>query len=1343
MQIEKKNFIGGLNSDTEDRLIPNGDYRYALNVRASKSDGSNEGAIENTKGNTLVTVPLPGGKNKVIGALDNVKENTVIYFLWNSLSEHSIYEYNATTSAVTLILKTSLLKFKYDKYINDPTIIGDTLFFNDRVNEPRSINLTRARNNDYPVPFLEEFLNVIVPAPGFPAEVEYLDDSTVTTNNVRNKIFQFRYKYVYLDDEQSAWSPISKIPLPVGENLYRPSGYYPLEINNKIRVTFKLGGEYVKRVKIAVRKGNAGDFVLVEDFDKEKIDLGVAPPDEWSYDFYNDEIPTPIDNDGNSGMRLFDNVPLTADAMSQIDGNKIAFGGITEGYDPVDVDMDVTVNTGSSVSVAPPGIQVALTNNAEYDPIMGIDPRRYIIQPIPSKGRKLGNDGYLLLAAQTQKNVNTNVPSSYRYEPPGLGTLVPISYYNNLAMFGYVTNLTSGNYPPPPALPIKDRSLYLKNASTGNTIRAGGSVMNEVVFLPPNGAGIRYVVKTKLYYYKLGDGDALASKEIRVQYTTQAGDTEIDVVNALRQKLIDLNTLRDDLVDIRFTNSQRRDAGAWSWGRNAVVPPNTSMLRIWGEAFVPEDKKGIDTFPVAAGGHTGAAYRMKTSVEVYAGWTLKSKKSLKAGATHGVGIVYYDGPNRSGLTNISNIAGERRFFVPFFSEQNVPPGNVPDETTLTLTINHDPPEWADRYQIVYTGNQTVQNIPGVTGYKGFLQFQLKFVNRDPAPGGGSPTAKTANLINVFQYNATVPESVDLGYSYTKGDRIRFITRPVIYNGAAPNYLQEYKDVEVISYDSGSGIIQFKDPGISNLEDCLVEIYSPKAPTDSLIYNEIGECFPIINGKHTGNGQDQTDGTPAIVNLDDIGDVYMRFRTFPVSSVIESYAFSDFYESNSWNKGRPNKVDNNIKRVKRDSTIRFSNTLVPETNINGLSEFDDFNFEAYDEQYGTIQRMYASDKDLIVFQNLKVGKVRIGQTTLYGNEGTSISTLKSQDKVLSDMVYYSGEYGIGINPESFSVYGNRIYFTDAARGVVLRLGGDGLTPISEYSMHNYFTDMFTDIINAGGDYKIFGEFDVRFGEYVLSIQGDIRLLNVPEQVDTDVDGGATGGGVFTDDDEGDTRGGGTTGGGLDDGGDTRGVDTGGVGEDDDIRDNGDLPGDDVILEIIPANPDAVKNTLAFSENKKRWCTFYSYVPDYMVANNARLLTFNAGRLYKHNDNSIYNNFYGDQFTSKVRLISNISPSDIKVYNSFFTESNKPWSVPTIKNQFGQESSLIVEDFSDEEGVYKSNFLKDSNTPNVDLPLIEGDDLRCHSMDIEMENADTEEVKLFSVGINVTSSQLTNR
>jgi len=1385
MAIEKKNFIGGLNSDVEDRLVPNGDYRYALNVRSSKSDGASQGAIENTKGNTIVFVELPDGLNKVIGALDNTIDNTILYCVWNDLEQHSIFEYNATTSVVSLLLRTPLLNFKHNKYINDATIVGGSFFFNDRVNPPRSINIERARTNTYPSPFLEEFMNVIVKAPGFPPLVEIKNgdaNNSIATNNIRNRLFQFRYKWVYLDDEQSAWSPISKLPLPTNETLYRPAGYYPLYLNNHIKVEVDLGGGYVKRVKIAVREGNTGDFLLAEDFNKEKAGFSLPFPESWDYDFYNDEVLLPIDNDGNSGMRLFDNVPQVADSMSQIDGNKIAFGGITEGYDPVDIDMDINLNLSNSKAIEASTVSFPIKSARGTDGNQGIDPYGYcwstdedhetsVANGYPNEfleanTRTIGAFKYLIVKGQSQEYANPNATASDVYGFR-FGELTYDFWWKQDGFWRW----TRTGFPPNTSL-VHDRALMIQHFGDAKGVgwTVSGSVMNEVIFNPVSDIGTRYVLKIDLSYYSLGySGDNISqTKIVKLQYVTKAGDTSDSVAAEFLSKLNALQTLHEDYVDIRFTNSEVLQGGSWSYGNGAAFSSSSTLLRIRGEAYIPADKSSNDGWVVRAGPDTPACEKMATDVRVYGAWTLENNKTLKSGATHGFGIVYYDSENRSGLTNVSKVMGERKVYVPFFSERYVFYGTVPDPVSPTITIRHLAPLWAKRYQIVYTGNQTIQNIPTAElGFTGFVQFQLKLVNENDVPGGNSVGAFNASFKNLNDYNTEIPENSGISYTWNRGDRMRFITLPIGDNTKAPTYIEDYKDVEIISYDSTKRIAQFKDPGFAVENNMLVEVYTPRKNTEDPVYREIGESYPITGGLHMGNDENQSGFGPAKVTLEDVGDVYLKYRTSPVNSLVESYSYSDFYKSDSWNKGRPNIVDNNIKKTKRVSTIRFSNNYVPETNINGLSQFDDFNFNQYDAQYGDIQRMYSSNKDLVVFQNLKVGRVRVGQSTLYGNEGTVISTLKAQDKVLSDIVYYSGEFGIGKNPESFAVYGNRLYFVDAARGSVLRLslGGDGLTSISEYGMHNYFTDTLTSIIDAGGDFKLFGEYDMRFDEYVLSIQGDITLVIYNPVTgettgDSDIDNfriNNNGVAVQNSNITGtlvDAQGipvaitratgsqnyskagaGGSSSARRNDG--VSGAATGAA--------TGAVAGSGVVpyVPTVMFNPNALKNTIAFSEFKKRWCTYYSYVPEYLVSNNSRLLSFKYGRIYKHNDNPIYNNFYGEQFTSKLKLISNVDPSVIKVYNSVFLESNKAWGFPSISNQFGQNSSLITSDFVDNEGVFKSNFLKDSNTPNVTLPLIEGDELRCHSMTMELESTDTEEVKMFSVGVNLAPSKLTNK
>ena len=50
----KRTFSGGImNKDLDERLVPNGQYRDALNVQVSTSEGSDVGALQNILGNKI------------------------------------------------------------------------------------------------------------------------------------------------------------------------------------------------------------------------------------------------------------------------------------------------------------------------------------------------------------------------------------------------------------------------------------------------------------------------------------------------------------------------------------------------------------------------------------------------------------------------------------------------------------------------------------------------------------------------------------------------------------------------------------------------------------------------------------------------------------------------------------------------------------------------------------------------------------------------------------------------------------------------------------------------------------------------------------------------------------------------------------------------------------------------------------------------------------------------------------------------------------------------------------------------------------------------------------------
>ena len=61
MAETKHTFASGkMNKDLDERLVPNGEYRHAVNVRVNTSDASDVGALNNILGNKLV---FPGARS--------------------------------------------------------------------------------------------------------------------------------------------------------------------------------------------------------------------------------------------------------------------------------------------------------------------------------------------------------------------------------------------------------------------------------------------------------------------------------------------------------------------------------------------------------------------------------------------------------------------------------------------------------------------------------------------------------------------------------------------------------------------------------------------------------------------------------------------------------------------------------------------------------------------------------------------------------------------------------------------------------------------------------------------------------------------------------------------------------------------------------------------------------------------------------------------------------------------------------------------------------------------------------------------------------------------------------
>jgi hypothetical protein len=62
---------------------------------------------------------------------------------------------------------------------------------------------------------------------------------------------------------------------------------------------------------------------------------------------------------------------------------------------------------------------------------------------------------------------------------------------------------------------------------------------------------------------------------------------------------------------------------------------------------------------------------------------------------------------------------------------------------------------------------------------------------------------------------------------------------------------------------------------------------------------------------------------------------------------------------------------------------------------------------------------------------------------------------------------------------------------------------------------------------------------------------------------------------------------------------------------------------------------------------------------MIGMNTYFYTFKGGNLYKHNANSTRNNFYGVQYTSRLKSVLNAAPQDNKLFKTLTLKGDDAW------------------------------------------------------------------------------------
>jgi hypothetical protein len=286
----------------------------------------------------------------------------------------------------------------------------------------------------------------------------------------------------------------------------------------------------------------------------------------------------------------------------------------------------------------------------------------------------------------------------------------------------------------------------------------------------------------------------------------------------------------------------------------------------------------------------------------------------------------------------------------------------------------------------------------------------------------------------------------------------------IMNGNGQNRTYMYTKITILSSDN-----------------LLIFETDPKDKSSQIFYETQDTYLIDSSGNHLGKysldqDQDKASNTPCEITLN-------YFNCYSQGNGAESYIVRDKFNGNflsTATRGNGVEIDG-YNQTRNIASLTYSGAFDETLNYNSLNEFNlsRANYKDLDDRYGSIQKLFTKDTNLIVFQQYKVHNILYTKNILFDSVGGG--QVASVESVLGNEVPYAGEFGISNHPESFAFYGNNLYFTDSNKRAVLRLGADGIQPISGYGMISEFVKMFDQYTNN----FIFGGFDDKKQQYYIT------------------------------------------------------------------------------------------------------------------------------------------------------------------------------------------------------------------------------------------------------------------
>jgi hypothetical protein len=1388
-----------LNKDDDERLIKSVEMTDAINIRISTEEDGDAMVLKNAYGNTAIDLShaLPSGTNKVIGSVSDEQLGFIFYFVWNSNDEHSIYRYSIGANQAQRVIRDSVLEFTENGFVKGNIYVninGDVLlYFNDGLTAPKKINTTKAIVNGYPQLLTgtdEEKLLVLTAAKQPPLDPPYVslaNNNAVNENRIKEKNFQFAYKYIYGDGEHSALSPYSELSISVPQ--LRDSFSTAGQINywNQINVSVRNSPADVDKIAVYAREGNEGAFYLVNEVGNT-VGTGVK-----TIKFTNDTLGTALA--ATDQNKLYDNVPQLADSQEIISG-RLMYGGYTEGYDNVDV---------SQAKVLPNYYDEEPVYNITATVLSGEVQIDYSSLPnnFPDGGKLFINLVYRADEITITDNGGNNLEFARDY---------------------YVTSTDEDG--------DNAKTVGLDEAKDGIKFFMNGVSVKRIIDIPTGSTkqDVSDLVKFKLdgdrylsLLSPLDGGQSITALTTggSTLFTNESGDFK----GKLEFEIFFSNQFDSSVFRFRFVKAELY-LNSFYFGSKKREVVNAEVIKLQNTINNPPYVIDWSNEDLSIGSFV--------AMENANGY-----RAFKSGSSHKLGVVYYDDRNRSsGVQELGSVymsaLGSRG------SLTNLANGNpaIKGRSTAVVRLKNDPPNWAKRWAPVYTGigNTELKLMYGVQG--AYVPFREDF----RLSSFSSSRTIYVSLNQLFDKDGgyVKGEGANVSYTFEKGDRLRivkfagnarsnldfevidFVTLLEDDNNPILNKTNE----AAISATTGSFLVIKQNPDATNFtrkkiisnesawfDRCIVEIVKNKKKSDTEIYYEIGTNYTIDNGSHnddrtstsvpvsivtgttannvqfttsvkvfpgdilssgdyeiyvdyvkdddsgyyvygTANSTPTSD-TYTVTNPDTVieiekGDIYWRLRNLFIENkqptnwstqrwqrqnalveYIEDYSVSDFFDSKSTSIGRPIAYIPDAKKVKRSGSITYSDFDAEDSLRLNLSSFNLSlaNFKDTSYEYGSIKYLVGYNDVLYSLQEKRVARLPVSRNIVQTGTGENLVTIDSN--VLGQEQYYVGEYGVGRHPESVAFKDGMTYFCDVNAGKVIRIDSQGVTIISDVNMSSYFENKFNDVsrfpshlvgggIDSDNDHYLVHSDEVTTSQVLIddgAYSYDVSLDATGTQVSAQTQYNPSAVFGFSTD----PRAFDLTCDFFDSGAEAvvyldqlssgapiyvnipyQASNLLGVATNSNfdffvaIRVNMYLPGfsfdngfctSDNSGSIDP-NSSAIESfTAAYSMGDRVWTTLYSFVPERVDSVHSLMYTFKNGRIYKHDETSDRNSWYGaEAVPSVVEVVSNAEPSSIKTFESISLEGNSPWSATVYTTE--QTSTIAESSFNKKEGFYYS-------------------------------------------------------